>query len=349
MKRILIAVMTMLYAMPSFAADVSLLIARAKNGDDAAAAELGQYYYVEKKNPKSAEKWLKQAADAGIPDAQYQLARVYDASREGKHPNKEVVAILEKASSAGQTDAQVYLGRIYEFGRKGIARDVRRAEVLYSLAAAKGSNEAMRRLEAIYQASKDGYVKAVQADDDVAWLDKSVEQGNAEAALRLAEMSLRGEKVPKNAKRAAELYQIAADAGSVQAQSELGALYAEGEGVAQNNEKAVELLTAAAKQGYVEAQRKLANLYAMTLKQLPEAYAWQVISLSAMFPNASNLADVSPDLERLLRAMTQEQIKQGQQIASNLVLIIKKNKKIQEEKQMHQIKMMENYQREFRN
>lgn len=339
----------MLCAAPAFADDVASLTARAKNGDDAAAMELGRYYYVEKKNAKSAEKWLKQAADAGIADAQYYLARVYDASREGKHPNKEVVAILEKASSSGQTDAQVYLGRIYEFGRKGIARDVKRAEVLYSLAAAKGSNEAMRRLEAIYQASKDGYVKAVQADDDVAWLDKSVEQGNAEAALRLAEMSYRGEKVPQNYKRAAELYQIAADAGIVQAQSELGTLYVEGKGVKTDDAKAVELLTAAAKQGYVEAQRKLADLCAMKLKNLPEAYAWQVISLSAMFPNASNLADVSPDLERLLRAMTQDQIKQGQQIASNLVLIIKKNKKIQEQKQMRQIKMMENYQRGLRN
>ena len=348
MKRMLLACLMMLYCLPVQAVDTVALTARASNGDALAALELGRYYYLEKKNHKEAEKWLNVAAEENNAEAQYYLARIYDASREGKHPNKEIVAVLEQSAGAGWTEAQVYLARIYQFGRKGIRRDLKKAQMWYNLAAAKGSQEALKQLEIIYQSSKDGYIKAVNKDDDVAWLDKAVEQGNAEAALRLGEMALKGDRIPQDFSRAARLFTIAADAGIVQAQAELGVLYAEGKGVPQNQEKAISYLKEAAQQGYVEAQRVLAKLYAKELNNLPNAYAWQVISLSAMFPNASNLAEVSPDLERLLRAMTPEQLKEGQKVASRLVLIVKKNKKIQEQKQARQIKMMEAYEKNLK-
>ena len=347
MKKFLIALAVLLYSLQASATDVKALSSRAASGDAQAALELGRYYYLEKKNDKAAEKWLNIAAEAKNPEALFYLAKIYDASREGKHPNKEVVAVLEQSAAAGWTDAQVYLARIYQFGRKGIAKDLKKAEMWYDLAAAKGSKEALKQLEAIYRMSKDGYAKALQKDDSVAWLDKAVEQGNAEAALRLGEMALKGDKIPQNYKRAAKLFQMAADADIPQGLAAMGSLYAAGKGVEKNEEKAVFYLQKAAEQGYVEAQRELAALYVRDKLNLPEAYAWQVISLSAMFPNASNLADVSPDLERLLRAMTPEQIKQGQQSASRWVSVIKKNKKIQEQKQARQLKMMEIYQKQM--
>ena len=158
MKRILI--MAGLLAVMTFSAgaqetDTDVLRSRASNGDVQAATLLGKYYFDIEKDAKRAEKWIKSAADAGDAEALYYLARIYDESREGKHPNKEVVSILEKSAGLGYTRAQVMLGKIYQFGRRGIPQDLRKAKTWYELAAAKGANEALFQLNVIYQQSGD--------------------------------------------------------------------------------------------------------------------------------------------------------------------------------------------------
>lgn len=324
--------------------DTDVLRARALNGDVQAATILGKYYFDIEKDVKQAEKWIKAGADAGDAEALYYLARVYDQSREGKHPNKEVVSILEKSAGQGYAPAQMMLGKIYQFGRRGIPQDLKKAKMWYELAAAKGANEAMSQLNVIYQQSGDAFTKAALADENVEWLELGVRQGNAEAALNLGKMAESGRGAPQDYKRAAKLYQIAADAGIVQAQAALGKLYANGEGVPQDNEKAVFWLTKAALEGYVEAQRKLAQVYTYQNPDPAQAYAWQVVSLSALFPQAADLVSVSPDLERLIRSMTPEQIKDGQSLAVKLVDKIKENKKTREEEQRDRIEQMRRYQ-----
>lgn len=323
--------------------DVDVLRAKAANGDVEAASSLGRYYYEVKKNDKTAEKWLYAAAQAGNAGAQYYLALVYDAAKEGKHPNKEIVQYLEQSASQGYVDAQLMLGKIYQFGRRAIPKDIDLARKWYDMAAAKGSQEAMERLEMIYQMSGNAYAKAVQSDENIEWLYVGAKQGNAEAALNLAVLTEEGKRVPQDYKRAAELYKMAADAGIPQGQAGLGKLYANGEGVEQNFETAVFWLTKAAETGYVEAQRKLAAVYAHNLGDPSKAYAWQVISLSAMFPHAQDLVQVSPDLERLLRSMTPQQVKDGQSMAVKLVDKIKVYKKTQDEEQQNQLMQMRRY------
>ncbi|MBR4126261.1 MAG: sel1 repeat family protein [Alphaproteobacteria bacterium] len=313
--------------------DVDVLQARAKNGDVEAATLLGKYYFDIEKNMKKAETWIKAAADAGDAEAQYYLARIYDADTQGKHPNTEIVSVLEKSAGQGHAPAQVMLGKIYQFGRRGIFKDFQKAKMWYEMAAAKGVNEAMTQLNMIYRQAGDDKAKAVMKDENVEWLELGVKQGDPEAALALGRMFETGRHVPKNIERAAELYQMAADAGLTQGEASLGKLYANGEGVPQDNEKAVFWLTKAAEQGYVEAQRKLASVYTYQYPDAAQAYAWQVISLSALFPDASDLVRMSPDLERLMRSMTSDQIKDGQALAMKMVAKIKENKKAQEEKQ----------------
>lgn len=346
MKHALIALFLMLgVSFSAYAMDIDpeVLRSRAANGDVDAAVELGKYYKDVRKDVKTAEKWIFAGAQAGDAEAQYLLAKIYDDSREGKHPNKEVVHWLEKSAMQGYVDAQLMLGKIYHFGRRAIPKDLDKARFWYDMAAAKGSQMAMAQLEVIYKQSKD-YNKALQINEDVAWLNTAVKQGNPDAALRLAVLSERGQGIPKDYKRAAELYEIAANAGIVQAQSGLGNLYANGEGVKQDYEKAVFWLNRAAEQGYVEAQRKLADIYAYKRGDSSRAYAWMVVSLSAMFPNAPDLVQVSPDLERLLRSMTPQQVKDGQTLAMQFVGRIKENKKNAEEQQKEQLKRMQEYQ-----
>ena len=328
--------------------DTDVLRARASNGDIQAAALLGKYYYDIEKDPKQAEKWVSVAADAGDAEALYYLARIYDESREGKHPNKEVVAVLEKSAGQGYVPAQVMLGKIYQFGRRGIPKDLKKARMWYEMAAAKGANEAMAQINVIYQQAGDSAAKAAMVDDNVEWLELGVKQGNVEAALNLGKMAETGRGVPQDYKRAAELYQMAAEEGIVQAQSALGRLYANGDGVDQDNSKAVFWLSKAAEEGYVEAQRKLAQVYTYQYPDPAQAYAWQVVSLSALFPQAKDLVAVSPDLERLIRSMTPEQIKDGQSLAVKLVEKIKINKRKQEEEQKKHIEYLLQYQQEMK-
>ena len=303
--------------------------ARAKNGDVEAATQLGRYYFDIEKDTKRAEPWITAAADAGDAEAQYYLARIYDAGTQGGHPNAEIVSVLEKSAERGCAPAQVMLGNIYQFGRRGISKDLKKARFWYEMAAAKGASEAMTRLTMIYQQDGDVHAKAKTADENVEWLELGAKQGDAEAALTLGKMAETGNGIPRDPKRAAELYKIAADAGLVQGQAALGKLYANGEGVEQDTEQAVFWLTKAAEQGYVEAQRKLASVYTYQYPDPAQAYAWQVISLSALFPDSADLVQMSPDLERLMRAMTPDQIKDGQALAVKMVEKIKENKKRQ--------------------
>lgn len=343
----LIFLAMLLWSVPSMAAvDPVELRARAANGDVAAATDLGKYYQDVKKDVKSAEKWFFAAGNAGDAEAQYRLAKIYDASREGKHPNKEVVAWLEKAGAQGHMEAQLMLGKIYQFGRRGIPKDLSKAKIWYDMAAAKGSKTAMVQIENLYANVKDGYVKAVQTNADLSWLDASAKQGNAEAAARLAVLAEKGEGIPQDYKRAADLYKVAAEAGIPQAEAGLGSLYASGQGVPLDYEKAVYWLNKAAEEGFVEAQRKLADIYAYKRGDSAKAYAWMVVGLSAMFPNAQDLVQVSPDLERLIRSMTPQEIKDGQTLALQLVERIKENKKQQEERQKELLARMEQYQKD---
>jgi TPR repeat protein len=73
---------------------------------------------------------------------------------------------------------------------------------------------------------------------------------------------LRGEGVPQDDARAAELYQLAAARGDAQAMHNLGLMYAEGRGVPQDEFIAVEYYRAAMAQGYVPAITSLGIAYA---------------------------------------------------------------------------------------
>ncbi|MDO4952135.1 MAG: tetratricopeptide repeat protein, partial [Bacteroidales bacterium] len=67
--------------------------------------------------------------------------------------------------------------------------------------------------------------------------------------------------LPKNYKKAAEYYIIAANKGNADAQSSLGRCYYNGQGVSQNYYKAVEWYRKAAEQGDAMAQHNLGVCY----------------------------------------------------------------------------------------
>lgn len=309
------------------ASDADALRARAMNGDVAAASRLGQYFYDIEKDDTQAAQWIERAAAAGDAEALYYQALLYDKATEGRHSNAEIVSVLKKSAAQGYAPAQVMLGRIYQYGRRGVAPDLNAARVWYEMAAAKGSGEAMGQLNVVYRQTGETNAQAGRKKENVEWLELGARQGDADAAVSLGIMAETGRGADRDFQRAARLYQTAADAGNAQGQALLGKLYANGDGVGQDTEKAVFWLTKAAEAGYVEAQRKLASVYTGLQPDAVQAYAWLVIALSSLFPQAADLVAVSPDLERLMRSMTPDEIRDGQALAVKLAEKIKAGKR----------------------
>lgn len=95
----------------------------------------------------------------------------------------------------------------------------------------------------------------------IAELDELTSQGDPVAATRLAALYQEGLGVPKDATRAAMLYEQAAARGNADAQYNLGNMYLLGEGVPQDDDWAFTYYREAAKQGHAMAQKNVAEFY----------------------------------------------------------------------------------------
>jgi uncharacterized protein len=106
-------------------------------------------------DPKGAMEYLKEAADAGLPTAQADLADMLLKGEAGPPDPDSAIQWLESAAKANHAIAQFRLAEIYERG-KIVPRDVTNAEELYAAAAARGVPQAATRLELL----KSGAVSA---------------------------------------------------------------------------------------------------------------------------------------------------------------------------------------------
>jgi TPR repeat protein len=88
---------------------------------------------------------LKEAADAGLPTAEADLADMYLRGEAGTPDPESALPWLQAAAKANHAVAQFQLAEIYERG-KVVPRDVAKAEELYAAAAARGVPHAADRL-----------------------------------------------------------------------------------------------------------------------------------------------------------------------------------------------------------
>jgi uncharacterized protein len=106
-----------------------------------------------KKDPKAAEDLYMQAAQAGLPTAQADLADMLLKGEAGPPDAKAALPLLEAAAKAHHPLAQYELGQLYEAGEV-VPKDTGRARELYAAAAARGVKEAGDRLAALGPASE---------------------------------------------------------------------------------------------------------------------------------------------------------------------------------------------------
>src|SRR5437899_3562627 len=95
------------------------------------------------------ESKLHSRADAGDPEAQYQLASLYWDGKEVDQDRNEALKWYQLAAQHGHPDAQVKVAEVYEMGQ-GVSQDYLRASQWYAKAAEKGDSDAQVRLATLY-------------------------------------------------------------------------------------------------------------------------------------------------------------------------------------------------------
>jgi hypothetical protein len=102
---------------------------------------LGQMYDVGKKDYVNAFQWYKYAANAGYPEAQYNVAGMFESGQGVAQNFTEAFRWYKLAASEGHANAQYNLANLYSTGQ-GVAQDYVKAHMWWNLRAAEGDKEA---------------------------------------------------------------------------------------------------------------------------------------------------------------------------------------------------------------
>lgn len=86
---------------------------------------------------------LKQQAEQGDAEAQYNLGQMYRMGEGVPQDSKEAVSWFRKAAEQGYAKAQLFLALMYDNG-EGVPQDYKEAYAWYNLAAAKGDENAKK-------------------------------------------------------------------------------------------------------------------------------------------------------------------------------------------------------------
>jgi localization factor PodJL len=131
---------------------------------------------------------LRQLADAGAANAQYEMASRFADGRGVNRDMKVAAQLFEKAAAQGLAPAQYRLGSLYEKGL-GVSRDAVQARIWYMRAAERGNARAMHNLAVLTAEGVDGkpdYNAAAQ------WFRRGAELGVRDSQFNLAILYARG-------------------------------------------------------------------------------------------------------------------------------------------------------------
>ncbi|KAI8903442.1 hypothetical protein DFJ77DRAFT_483403 [Powellomyces hirtus] len=184
-----------------------------------ANGELGQ-----PRNMTASVKWLNLSArfaTAKHPHALYQLALLHEhdpAALNGHVDGERAFELLRRAAELGHVPSQVRLGHLYQFGELGAAIDPESSIRYYSLAAQKGSAEAMYELSAWHFTGAEDPVHhtvILPPNDQEAyiWARKAAEKGLPQAEYAVGFYTESAIGVPRDMDEALCWYTIAATHG----------------------------------------------------------------------------------------------------------------------------------------
>jgi TPR repeat protein/GTPase SAR1 family protein len=221
---------------------------------------------------------MRMAADAGLPDAMYDLA---DWLCEANKSDPAALEWFMKGANAGDVDCMIMVGDLHRIGACGLQPDYSKALPWFERAAAIGNADELVRIAHALRKSGD-LMRAVEL------YEKAAGSGSTAAMFNLTLCYANGKGVAKSAEKAVELYQRASDLGNVSAMINLGLCYGTGSGVAKNFEKAVALLSRASELGSANAMSYLGVCY-----ERGEGVAKSVEKAVELYQRASELGDAT--------------------------------------------------------
>lgn len=202
--------------------------------------------------------WYRKAADQGHPIARNNLAILY---LHGTGVDADAAAaerLFLASAAAGYPEAQRRLGTLYETGAAGAPKNPAAAAQWYEKAAGQGDALAALYLAQLY---RDGSGVKKDLAAALRWYQKAAEGGNQEAALAVAKTYREGGAVPKDIPSALAWYRRAAALKSPEAMYVLGTMCFNGIGQAKDSAEGLRWVEAAADAGFLHAQRELAAIY----------------------------------------------------------------------------------------
>jgi len=304
-----------------------------------AAFELAHLYGGNGGAPKdenAATEWLRKAAEAGVPLAQFELGM----SLQKKDPKESFDWVL-KAAKSGLNMAEVTIATAYANGQ-GIERDPSQAYAWYSIAAddqgkpgeypvasmAKNylpiltkrlSPEELKAGEAVaadLKTSIGNPVEARIATEHAAIFERMLDlaqQGNCVAQYRLGGLYTSGTGVASDYTAAFTWYAKSAEGGYVPAELMVGSAYSFGRGVQKDPVQAVAHYRKAAEAGNDDGQMQLGNAYRTGTgveQNNAEAYFWASLAVQNMAGNPSKLATYRTFPDSIAKTLSRAEIAQ---------------------------------------
>jgi len=224
-------------------------------------------------DPVAATKWYLQAAQKGIPQAQYAVAIRY---LEGKGISKDLgiaARWFRRAAEQGHAAAQNNLGMLYLNGW-GVQASTAEARKWFERSARAGEAGGQQNLGAMYINGRGVLVNYLEGSK---WVRKAADQGLPEAAYTLGTLYMNGRGVPREPSNAIDWLRRAAIEGHTRAQLVLGEICLSGHGILRDYGEGRKWLERAAAQGLPEAEVAMAKIYREGLgvnRNGQEAIAW---------------------------------------------------------------------------
>ena len=192
---------------------------------DISPEELDRIYesglkYLEENNTTLAAEQFRIAASKNHVLAQLELGKLIIMDSKLGSP-KEAAGYFRSAAEAGDPEAQSLLGRMYLDG-EGVEQSDKKAFKWISLAAEQNEPYALDYLGYMYYEDR-GTEKSFEKALDC--FVRSAEEGNSEGAFNAGSMYVQGEGTEKDLSKAEEYFLIAADSGDPMALTELAKIY----------------------------------------------------------------------------------------------------------------------------
>lgn len=202
-------------------------------------------------------KKIQQAAEAGDPFAQFELAIALDYGNDGEQNFEKASDLYAKAAGQGHDTAEGNLLVQHVLGQAHL----RLPEMVFTQLtkrAESGDREAESNLGLCYQ---QGYGTTQNYEEAAVWFRRAAQAGLATAQFNLGGLYYEGKGLQKDLKRAVEWYTRAAQQRDELALLQLGRMYQKGLGVELNLNRALVLYLIAYKRGSVRAANHLGFMF----------------------------------------------------------------------------------------